>query len=163
MGLIKRHDEQQKDTPITQEILRILGELGTKTKVFIVPHTPFLQRSNFQNSTLYIQPSTSMKLPLTLPLKLLLQCNSGVSSQRQGSRPCILRVRSEGSRWPAYGGGTWSGSCDASSALGTLTSPLCARETLRNIPDDMDSCLRDRPTFRAEVTGTWLLWAPTTP
>lgn len=81
MGLIKSHDEQQKDTPITQEILRILGELGTKTKVFIVPHTPFLQHSNFQNSTLYIQPSTSMKLPL----KLLLQCNSGVSSQRQGS------------------------------------------------------------------------------
>lgn len=112
------------------------------------------------HSTINYETATDSATEMTPSVQLW--CELPEAGQRPG-RPCILGVRSEGSRWPAYGGGTWSGSCDASSALGTLTSLLCAREALRNIPDDMDSCLRDRPTFRVEVTGTWLLWAPTTP
>lgn len=84
----------------------------------------------FQFSKFYSSHSTINSYETATEITPLVQlwCELPEAGQRPGL-PCILGVRSEGSRWPGYGGGTWSGSCDASSALGTLTSPLCARET----------------------------------
>lgn len=57
----------------------------------------------------------------------------------------------------AYGSGTWSGSCDASSDLGALTAPLWARE---RVTSQMTWILASMmgPSFgwRRQVLGTVL-------
>lgn len=57
----------------------------------------------------------------------------------------------------AYGSGTWSGSCDASSDLGALTAPLWARERVTSqMTWILASMMGPSSGWRRQVLGTVL-------